>query len=430
MIVDANEFIIAAFKSDGVIMIAVSKDSLNSVSEINFANPMNVLQANNNQDVVLTRGTYTQNILIGTADGQRFIQDVSINATTPGFVFDPFTMDFYVGDISSSFRVGCDQNIKVRTYPFNFTIDQDVALINAYGDMFNLRVTVTDDQIAIPIPETIIVPIGGYSVPYEISLKQLPFKNMQILTIINDEVYNGAFGIDADYSSSSLNFSSNKGVGYIAFYSTQAITKFQQPFYVNLTLDGDNFEAYRLTRNQIRIVIDSTPIGAPNITGSILNVGKTEASFNLNYPTKGMATFQLSLPCAPLKSFNLIKNMLRNNSFNELEVDNGCYQRYFARVLNDETTPYALSLSNLVPGTTYNLYVYFENQLKQNNTQNVLTFSFKTTGKYFIINNCLIVIDLNPIVKMTAKFSTSIYIDQLNDFICFLLRLFQTRATL
>lgn len=391
MVVDANEFIVAAFKSDQTTMIAVSKDSLNSVNLLNITNPINNLLANSGSDIVLTRGTYSKDVVLGTGDGQRFVQDISINATYPGFVFLPSLMNFYVGDISSTFRVGCEQNVKVRTYPLNFSLNQDVAISNAYGDAFNFRVRVTDEPILIEIPETITVPLGGSSVPYEISLDQVPFRNMQILVQIANQ-YGGAFGIDQDYSSPAINFTLSRSIGYLCFFATSAMANHPQTLYVDLTLDGDNYEAYTLSRTQVKVVIDSSSINSASISGTKKSIGKTEASFKFTYSTPGMAFFQLSESCKSVQTLQLIKNMLRNNSFSDLEVTtDDCYQRYFTRVLDDNGTYYMLNVTGLTPETEYTMYVYFENQMKDSNSKNPLKFTFTTECNcgefFFFINN-------------------------------------------
>jgi len=381
VVVNPNEFVIGAFGSDENDVIAISKESLNSVYQVRFIDPTYTIQAHDSKDVVLTRGTYSNDIVIGTADQKRIIQDVTITATTTGFTFIPAIMNFYVGDVSSSFKVGCGQNIKLRTYPLNFTQSEDSALVNAYGQLFDLRIEVVDTPVLITIPSSITVPIGGYSLPEKISLLNRPFTGVQIIIDIDETLYNGAFGINEDYSSPSLNYSIETGFNYLSFYSTSAINSFPSSFVVNLHLDGVDYESYALSTNQIQINIQNIAFGVAEVTGVQNSVGKTQAVFDITPNSQGMMIIQLSHDCIAQQSLETIKNLLRNNTFNTLErTTNGCSQRYLAIPLNASGTPYTLNLTGLTPETKYNMYVYFENRAQETNEQNALSFTFTTLG--------------------------------------------------
>ena len=379
-VVNANEFVIVAFHTDENDIIAISKDSLNSIYEIDFTNPMNTLQANNDKDIVLTRGTYTSDLTVGTLDGYRFIQDVTILSSLAGFTFNPSVINFYVGDISTTFKIGCGQDVKLRTYPMSFALSPETALVNAYGSSFDMRVTVTEDPVLIQVPATITVPINGFSLPYEVIITNLPYSDMQIVIDIDNDYYNGAFSINGDYSSPVLSFTPTNGVGYISFFTTEDIQNFPQPFYVDLVLDGDNYEAYKLSTERIEIIIsNSIQAVVPTLSTSIVSVQKTQALFDLTYNTPSMGVFQLSANCIGRSNHDQIKNLLMNNSYSDLEVTSGCYQRYFGRLLDDPKNPYVLNIQGLTPGVTYNLYGYVENQFQQTNDGSISKTTF-TTG--------------------------------------------------
>lgn len=386
--VDPNQFIIAAFGVDENDVIAISRETLNSIYIVSFVDAVNTIEAQSNLDVVITRGTYSGDIPISTNGGRRVIQDVSITAVATGFTFVPSIIDFFVGDISHTFKVGCDQNVKLRTYPFNFTQTQDEALVNPYGDLFNVRITVTDTPIQIDIPATVIVPIGGSSLPIPVQLVNKPYKDIQILIDIDDDYFDGAFGADLDYSSPSLNFTSADGIRYICFFSTSAISNFPQTFTVNLKLDGSNYESYTLSRSSITINIQSLTLAAPIIIGSVVPNGikKTQAAFSITQPapgTTGMLLIQISEDCAPQQSLGNIKNILRNNSFATTTILTGSCSQTFMNLVYNYPTPITvpLSLTGLTPETNHNLYVYFENKGKQSNANSPYAYSFKTLRK-------------------------------------------------
>lgn len=387
--VDPNEFILAAFGVDENDVLAISRETLNSIYYLNFVDAINTIEAQSNADIVLTRGTYSDDIFIGTNGGKRTIQDVSITASAEGFTFVPAIIDFFVGDISHTFKVGCDQNVKLRTYPFNFTQTQDEALVNAYGDLFNVRVDVVDTPVTITIPTTIIVPKGGSSLPIAVQLLQKPFKDMQILIDVDEDYYNGAFGVDLDYSAPSLNFTSTDGLKYISFYSTDAISSFPSTFTVNLKLDGSNYKSYTLSTSQITIQIQTVAFGTASIAATQGTIQKTQVDFSITPASEGMLIVQLSQDCVAKRTLSAIKNILRNNSYVSTEITNtGCPQTYLTRVMSTPGTPITLNLPDLTPETKYNVYMYFENKAKQSNSASPASFSFTTQRKIFSLIYC------------------------------------------
>lgn len=386
-LVDPNQFIIASFLSDGNTVTTISSPGLNSAENVTFVQPSNTLSANNGSDITLVKGTFSDFIYLGTLDGTRFKQDVVISARISGFTFLPSTIQFYVGDIGQSFRVGCDKNVKVRTYPLNFTQSEDNSLSNLYGSLFNLRIIVVTTPVVISIPGQIDVIAGGASIPTAISLVNPPYTDMQILIGFDEQYFNGAFGIDYDYSSPSLSFTFNETVRYLAFTTTSSISSYPSTFNITLTLDGTNYESYVLQNSQVRINIISTTEPSPTITGTQSSIGKTFGAFSLTPSSSGTALIQVST-CDKPKSIDIIKNYLRNNHYKAYETTtNNCWQRYSMIVFNSGVAS-PLNISGLTPATSYFLYVYFENKLKQNNADNLLNFTFTTASKYlyFILN--------------------------------------------
>jgi len=376
--VDPNEFIIGAFKPDENSVIALSTKSLNSASNITYIDPPNTLTANGGNDLILTRGTYSDLITIGTLDGSRFQQDVVITASINGFKFIPSVIDFFVGDISNTFKVGCDKNVKARTYPLNFSQSQDESLTNLYGDLFNIRIIVTDNPITITIPSTIYVIRGGTSLPIPITLVNPPYSDLQILIVFNEAFFNGAFRIDADYSSPALNFTVNQRTQYLAFVATTKLAI--SSFTISLELDGSNYESYRLSTDTVEIIVIDKNLPTPFISGSQTGLGKTYASFQLNYPEAGVAIVQVNANCMKPLTIDIVKNMLRNSSYNTIETTTGCWQRYFLIILDSPGVPYSLQIVSLKPETRYKAYIYYENQKKGNNQNDPLTFDFTTKG--------------------------------------------------
>jgi len=291
VLLNPNKFQIGAYDSTQNNIVAFSVEGLNSAFLIDFTSASSSVSANGGGDIVITAGTYSESITIGTVDGSRFLQDVSINTEIDGFTFDPQTIEFFVGDISQTFRVGCNENVKVRAYPLDFAQSEVNSLSSVYGNLFNLRIVVTNEPEVITIPSSITVYQGANSLPSAIEVPNSPYTDVEILVIYDEAYFNGAFGIDVDYSSPAIEFKYGFEKKYLAFFATDDIVNFPTTFEVELVLDGTNYESYTLSRDTVEIVVEAGEFADAEITGTQVRVGKTLAEFDLNPSVVGSLIF-------------------------------------------------------------------------------------------------------------------------------------------
>ncbi len=57
-----------------------------------------MLKINNDQPIIVIKGTYSPPLTITTPDGTRFITNLEILTEATGFLFDPEQMIVYLGD--------------------------------------------------------------------------------------------------------------------------------------------------------------------------------------------------------------------------------------------------------------------------------------------------------------------------------------------
>ena len=84
---------------------------------IQFSKLDKVLKINEDKSIIVTKGTISNLISIKTADSTRFVSNVLISAEASGFTFTPSTMNIYLGDFSTNFRVRV-----IQLYSFKFKI--------------------------------------------------------------------------------------------------------------------------------------------------------------------------------------------------------------------------------------------------------------------------------------------------------------------
>lgn len=369
-----------AFDSTKNNLLAVSNPGYNQATEFSYGDLSKYVQANYGQDITVTVGTYSNPVVVTTNDNTRFIQDVNINADTPGFMFVPSVLNFYIGDSSSTFKIGCDKSVKVSTYPLLLSQTEDSILKNTYGSLFNLKVYVTAEQIPIVVPTSIDVQWNGYSLPHLIQLTNAPYVNLVLRVNIDYSIYGETFKIDSDFSSPTLVFTPNVTSNLIAVYVSPNVTN--TTLIANLMLDGDNYQSYKLSQDYISFNIINLTLPEPTIDVETTDIDKTTVTLTLTPNQQGVFIYQLTGTCGTALDSNTLRNRLRNNSFEALTVEeNFCTSVYAIKIL-DSATATTYTLTGLTPDTDYVLYGYFINNVK-NITTNVTTISFHTLRNKF-----------------------------------------------
>lgn len=127
---------------------------------------------------------------------------------------------------------------------------------------------VTNTPVTISIPSSITVYVNGSSLPLALNVPNSPYSDVEILVDLNETKYNGAFGMDEDYSSPNIEFKYGIEKRYLSFFATSAITSFPTTFSVSLALDGTNYESYTLSSSTIQVNIATTTFVAPTVSGS------------------------------------------------------------------------------------------------------------------------------------------------------------------
>jgi len=97
-------------------ILAASATSGNSAPKLTFTKSSRYLSFNNDNEVVITAGTYSSPVSITSSDATSFLTNVIVNVSSTGFVFEPASILLSLGDYSGSFLIGADQGL----YPISY----------------------------------------------------------------------------------------------------------------------------------------------------------------------------------------------------------------------------------------------------------------------------------------------------------------------
>ena len=117
----------------------------------------------------------------------------------------------------------------------------------------------------------------------------MPFTNLVIRINIDYSVYGEDFKIDNDFSTPVLVYKPNYTSNLIAVYANVSVTG--KDLYAKLTLDGNNQESYRLSRDVIKFNLVAQVLPEPSITVTVSETKKTSVTLALNPNQKGVFVY-------------------------------------------------------------------------------------------------------------------------------------------
>lgn len=95
---------------------AASAISGNSAPKLTFVKDSRYISFNNDNEVVITAGTYSELIDIKSSDSAPFLTNVKVALSSTGFVFEPSDVLLKLGDQKAQFRIGADKDL----YPISY----------------------------------------------------------------------------------------------------------------------------------------------------------------------------------------------------------------------------------------------------------------------------------------------------------------------
>jgi len=102
--------------ADKTKITAASATSGNSAPKLTFYKDNRYISFNNDTEVVITAGTYSQMIDVKSSDGNPLLTNVKVSLSSTGFVFEPAEVLLKLGDEKSQFRIGADKDL----YPISY----------------------------------------------------------------------------------------------------------------------------------------------------------------------------------------------------------------------------------------------------------------------------------------------------------------------
>lgn len=102
--------------ADKTKITAASATSGNSAPKLSFVKDSRYISFNNDSEIVITAGTYSQLIEVKSSDNLPFRTNVKVSLSSPGFVFEPAEVLLKLGDEKAQFRIGADKDL----YPISY----------------------------------------------------------------------------------------------------------------------------------------------------------------------------------------------------------------------------------------------------------------------------------------------------------------------
>lgn len=147
---------------------------------VDFDDLGEVLIVNGGDIITISKGTYSSTILITTPLSNRYITNLYLTAEATGFIFNPETMKVEIGDFSASFKIGADKDLQEKAYAY--TIAKTESFYRDFYNMTNNYVLfVVSNPVTIPDVANMTIPVGGCSLPIEITLPNVPVDNVSLV---------------------------------------------------------------------------------------------------------------------------------------------------------------------------------------------------------------------------------------------------------
>jgi len=182
-----SDIIVTVTLSTKLNIYAASTVQGNSAPKLTYVKNGRYVSFNNDLPIQITAGTYSQLISITSSDNGPFLSNTNIQMQSTGFVFEPSTVFLAIGQSKSSFRIGADSALVPVVY-FYQAIKQEEVNTN-YQITLNMNIQVTNDQVSIPLPVSLTLPVGGCTNPFIIKLSNPPFQDLTISYVFDNSVY-------------------------------------------------------------------------------------------------------------------------------------------------------------------------------------------------------------------------------------------------
>ena len=184
---EMSTMIVTVTPADKLTLTAASAVQGNSAPRLTFVANSLYVAFNHDQAVTITAGTYSGQIPITTSTNASFLSNTNIQLQSTGFLFEPSTVFLPLGQTEGSFRIGADDSLVPIVY-FYQAIKQEEVNTN-YQITLNMNIKVTNTPITITIPSSLILPQGGCTDPFIISLTNPPYTDVTVTYIFDNAVY-------------------------------------------------------------------------------------------------------------------------------------------------------------------------------------------------------------------------------------------------
>lgn len=215
--VDMNAMVMQASDISRRNLLARSFYLTNRAPKVKFEKLQNVLKINEDSFIHVTRGTFSAPISVRTADDSRFISNLQISASAPGFVFSPERMNIYLGDYGTEFRVGADKNLMEKSYGFSVQMEEKSSN-PVYSVASSMILFVESKPLEILLPSDIRVPRGGCALFRRVVLKNAPTQAVDLVLQYDYSQYpEELFRVDLELSSYVLSYNMDTTYRFLAF---------------------------------------------------------------------------------------------------------------------------------------------------------------------------------------------------------------------
>eukprot|EP01017_Pseudomicrothorax_dubius_P048741 TRINITY_DN8937_c0_g1_i4.p1 TRINITY_DN8937_c0_g1~~TRINITY_DN8937_c0_g1_i4.p1 ORF type:complete len:821 (+),score=149.40 TRINITY_DN8937_c0_g1_i4:60-2465(+) len=313
-----------------------------------FTYPGPLIIVNDEEDIYVNRGTQTQDIYVSLDYPSQL--NLTLKPTSSGLTILPYTLQIYVGDLTTTFRVSVPMNIPDGLYTITWATIGDT-IPPLYTPVRKTQVHVTKlTGLPIYMDPFNTIPFGGWSLPFVLRLDNGP--DIGLTVIVNFQTtYNGlalsSRRVEFNAGEVSKNFSVNS--------STNITGAFVTGGNIILSLDGVNKDIYTLPTTSVPFTTSSNDTTKPEIINVLkLNTTKTTASIFIKVSEPCLIYYMNALSGTETPTFQEVKS----RGPPKLNTTRSMY----GNALVDANFKVTLNLTKLVAQTEYSLFLYLEDR--------------------------------------------------------------------
>jgi hypothetical protein len=233
-----SDIIITITPGNKLSVYSASSVQGNSAPLLTFVKNSRYISFNNDHNIVITAGTYSNMIDITSSDNQAFLSNININLTSTGFIFLPSNIFLPIGVTKRSFQIGADNDLVPVVYFYQATKQEEVN--TNYQVTLNMNIQVTNNPVPITLPTSITIPKGGCTNPFLILLSNPPFDDLTITYSFDNTLYSqDNFYPNPLTTLSQMNFNRTSYNTTFSFCSSSSLNAVQIP--ITFYLTGTNF---------------------------------------------------------------------------------------------------------------------------------------------------------------------------------------------